>query len=68
MGRYLITNYDELNLQNKKLFTINVEDNNCPHIKENDIVIIDNNEYKVKSLEWFKKSFDLKGSNVAIEV
>ena len=55
-----------LNARKRYCYTFNVIDNNCPDIKVGDDIEIEGKISKVEELEWFMKSFGLKGDNVSI--
>ena len=50
----------------RDVYTFHVVDNNCPDIKVGDNIEIDGICGQVESIEWFMKSFGIKGDNVSI--
>ena len=49
-------------------YIIDTTINKCPNIKVSDIVSINNIKYKIVKLEWFMKSFDIKGEVVSLVI
>jgi hypothetical protein len=68
--KYKIDNFDRLFLSviQRDSYSFNTKDNNCPNIKVGDNVEIDGINGEVESLEWFMKSFGIRGDNVTILV
>ena len=65
-----VDKFDKLFLSQmqRDAYTFHTGDNNCRDIKVGDDIEIDGIVGKVESLEWFMKSFDIKGDNVTILV
>lgn len=63
-----IEKYDKFNIHQKDCYSFHVIYNNCPNIKVGDDIEIDGIIGEVETLEWFMKSFDIKGDNVVISV
>jgi hypothetical protein len=65
---YKIEKYQKffMNVLQRDTYTFHVIDNNCPNIKIGDDIEIDGINGKVESIEWFMKSFGIKGDNVTI--
>jgi len=68
--KYKIEKYQKLfmNTLQRDTYTFNVIDNNCPDIKVGDEIEIDGIVGEVETIEWFMKSFEIKGDNVAIRL
>ena len=68
--KYKIDNFDKLFLSviQRNTYSFHTGDNNCPNIKVGDNVEIDGINGEVESLEWFMKSFGIRGDNVTILV
>lgn len=67
---YKIEKYQKFHLKaiQRDVYTFHVIDNNCPDIKVGDKIEIDGINGTVESLEWFMKSFGIKGENVSVLV
>jgi hypothetical protein len=67
---YKIEKYQKffINFIQRDTYTFHVIDNNCPNIEIGDDIEIDGINGKVEYIEWFMKSFDIKGDNVTILV
>lgn len=65
-----ITKYQKLFIHaiQRDGYTFHTVDNNCEDIKVGDRIEIDGIEGTVESLEWFMKSFGIKGENVSVLV
>ena len=50
------------------VYVVDTTINKCPNIKINDILLIDDIKYKIIKLEWFMKSFDIKGEVVSLKL
>jgi hypothetical protein len=68
--KYKIEKYQKLfmNTLQRDTYTFNVIDNNCPDIKVGDEIEIDGIVGEVEAIEWFMKSFEIKGDNITIRL
>ena len=68
--KYKIEKYQKffMSVLQRDTYTFHVIDNNCPDIKVGDEIEIDGIFGEVESIEWFMKSFWIKGDDVTILV
>lgn len=68
MAYYKIKKYDKFFLTSigRHIYVIHVVDNSCPDIKIGDEVEIENEVFIVENMEWFEKSFHMRGDNVSL--
>lgn len=66
--KYKIEKFQKIfmSILQRDVYTFHVIDNNCPDIKVGDDIEIDGIKGEVESIEWFMKSFEIKGDNVSI--
>ena len=68
--KYKIEKYQKffMNMLQVDVYTFHVIDNNCPDIIVGDEIEIDGIVGEVESIEWFMKSFEIKGDDVTIRL
>ena len=65
--KYPINSYEKFKIPNKgEVIIVDTIKNKCADIKTGDEVEVEGISYSVKELEWFMKSFGIKGDTVSL--